>query len=166
MTMTDIDLNILSFLNAKIIAIRRDLGKIRSNDQLLDGICNNVNNLEEQRANYIARLCKPINKTQLNLILASLDNYFRLEHEVRSQDFDIEATGAENFKNKLLRVGTRLRLFIRELLQAINHDSRDQVIANGRGFFMQSPTKLDTDVKNSTDQSWTDLKQSLELVTS
>ena len=154
----------LAYLHANILTIRKNLNNIGSNNYLLDNIDRHIQNLETNKRASINEFGKAGNKDSLNSLLASMDNYFRLEQDLNSTKFDLNLKGANAFKTKAIDIGKKFKEFTVELVRSITYDSRDQTISDAKDYFMQSPAKTDSDLKESTDQNWDELKQSLQLI--
>lgn len=156
----------LVYLHANILTIRRNLNSIGSNNYLLDNIDRHIQNLKTNKPASINELCKAKNKDSLNSLLASMDNYFRLEQDLNSTKFDLDLKGANAFKTKAIDIGKKFKEFSLELVRSITYDTRDQTISDAKDYFMQSTTKTDSDLKETTDKNWGELKQGLEFTLS
>ncbi len=156
----------LAFLRANIFTIRKNPTNISLNNCLLDSINTHVQNLVTNKAIAIKDLSKAKNIDFLNRFLDCMDGYFRLEQDLDSTKFDLRLKGAVEFRTKVIAIGKQFKEFTIELLRNLGFDSRDQVIKDGKDSFMRSSPKLDTDIKESTDKNWDELKQGLQLILS
>lgn len=164
MTVAEIHLAPLSHINSNIRMIRNYLkgGQVNATTyslcaDSLDRIEDHINGLH-QEPRYLTALLDSTSETSLIGLLAGLDAYFRLEKEISSTIDDHQSiTGAYAVFTRVVELGRSFEAFITKLLKQIGPEKLNQIIDDGRNFFMRSSMKFTDDLKDTTKAEWADI---------